>query len=573
MASAATYYASSDGTGTGTEAADPCSLTAGINKVKGSTHTLVLKSGTYKLDEAIAFNGTSAGYNPTIVRGETGDPKDVVLDAQGKSEVMRVGRNVLVAGITIKNGNNKTASLSTRAAGVRVGYNTDLDTLSVVSNCVVTCCTNAFTETTTNSSGTVIFGGAVCVYDTGLLVDSYVTNNTAAYRSGGVVLKNGVVRRCTISDNWGPLGGGGVFCERYSSSVLADSTISGNACNTETISAGGGVSCYLAGSSLVVTNCTIAENKSAYGGGLDLVSSSTATCLDCRFVRNEATKRGGGMRVYGEAKGVFRDCVFEENSTTGADDYGGGGCCVYRQSVDGFASISNCVFRNNSSATRGGGFSGGWSDITRAELVGCIITNNSSERQGAGVMIRDNQTGSGCSAVLRNCLVAFNSSAQAEGGGVYFVATNGVLDSCTIVSNSVKSAKSGAGLYHRYGGAVTNCVIAFNMQGSSMESGSSWCLNVGTPSDAYRNCCVWPAVADVFLAENGCKNKDPKFVDAANGDFRLSQGSPCVGAGMMEDWMADAFDLAGENRVLNGVPDIGCYESPFLPPGFMLIFR
>jgi len=569
VASAATYYASPDGSGTGTEDS-PYSLADGIDKVKNCAHTLVLKRGRYLLNGAIAFNGTSSGNNPTIVCGETGDPKDVVLDAQGKSEVMRVGMNVLVAGITIKNGNNKNSSLATRAAGVRVGYNTNLNTLSVVSNCVVTCCTNAFTETTTNSIGTVIYGGAVCVYDTGLLVDSYVTNNTAAYRSGGVVFRNGVVRRCTISDNYGFLGGGGVFCERNCSGVLADSTISGNICNTETNSAGGGVSCYLAESSLVITNCTIAENKSAYGGGLDLISTSTATCLDCRFVRNEAIKRGGGMRVYSEARGVFRDCVFEENSTTGTDDCGGGGCCVYNQSADGFASFSNCVFRNNHSNTHGGGFSGGWNRSVCAELVGCVITNNSSVRQGAGVMIRDNQTASGCSLALRNCLVAFNY-AKLEGGGVYLVATNAVVDSCTIVSNRV-SDSNGAGLYHRWGGAVTNTVIAFNVQGSSMETELKWCLNEGKSPDAYRNCCVWPEVPSVFLSENGCVNADPRFVDAANGDFRLSMGSPCKDAGILEGWMAGAFDLAGGKRVFNGVPDIGCYEF-FLPPGFMLIFR
>ena len=107
-----------------------------------------------------------------------------------------------------------------------------------------------------------------------------------------------------------------------------------------------------------------------------------------------------------------------------------------------------------------------------------------------------------------------------------------------------------------------------------METGSFWCLGGNSPvSSAYRNCCVWPAASSVFLAENGCKNADPQFVDAANGDFRLSsRRSPCFNAGVMEDWMAGAFDLAGGTRVFDGAPDIGCYEF-FLPPGLMLIFR
>ena len=107
-----TYYASPDGAGTGTEDS-PFSITAGIDKVKQTSHTLILKRGRYYLSGAIAFNGTSSSA-PTQVLGETGDPADVILDAQGASEVMRVNRNVLVAGITMMNGSNASAALANR---------------------------------------------------------------------------------------------------------------------------------------------------------------------------------------------------------------------------------------------------------------------------------------------------------------------------------------------------------------------------------------------------------------------------------------------------------------------------
>ena len=53
---AATYYASPDGTGSGTYES-PYSLSAGINKVKTYAHTLILKPGRYLLSSPIAFNG------------------------------------------------------------------------------------------------------------------------------------------------------------------------------------------------------------------------------------------------------------------------------------------------------------------------------------------------------------------------------------------------------------------------------------------------------------------------------------------------------------------------------------
>ena len=110
----ATYYASPDGTGTGT-ADSPCSISAGISKIQYNAHTLILKRGRYYLSGAIAFNGTSSD-DPTRVLGETGDPADVILDAQRASEVMRINRNVLVAGITMMNGSNAgLASAAMRA--------------------------------------------------------------------------------------------------------------------------------------------------------------------------------------------------------------------------------------------------------------------------------------------------------------------------------------------------------------------------------------------------------------------------------------------------------------------------
>ena len=329
---AATYYAAPDGTGSaGTEAA-PCSLATGIDKVKTKAHTLILKQGRYLLGGTpIALNGTDS-VAPTVIRGETDNPADVILDAQGLSEAMRLNRNILVSGITIMNGSNASSDLSVRAAGVRVGYNTNVGTLSVVSNCVVTCCTNEFTSSTKNGSGLVIYGGAVCVYDTGLLVDSIVTNNTAAYRCGGVVVKNGEVRGCTISDNTAASGGAGVFIERASSGLIADSTISCNDAGSQ--DGGGGVACFIDGSSLTLTNCTLSGNSARWGGGAD-IRGGLSRLVDCRFVGNVATNSGGGLRVCQASTVDVSGCVFDGNQVYNSNSGFGGGCAVYNQNNGG----------------------------------------------------------------------------------------------------------------------------------------------------------------------------------------------------------------------------------------------
>ena len=56
--------------------------------------------------------------------------------------------------------------------------------------------------------------------------------------------------------------------------------------------------------------------------------------------------------------------------------------------------------------------------------------------------------------------------------------------------------------------------------------------------------------------------EDPRFVDPDNGDFRLKDDSPCIGAGLTED--APETDILG---IIRGVPpDMGAYENALTKP-------
>ena len=99
-------------------------------------------------------------------------------------------------------------------------------------------------------------------------------------------------------------------------------------------------------------------------------------------------------------------------------------------------------------------------------------------------------------------------------------------------------------------------------------------------NNLYFNCCGWPEVPR-FTAANGCIAVDPKFVDAAHGDFRLQADSPCINRGENADWMTSTavnpvtgkrikvFDLAGGPRLYGANVDIGCYELWF-PMGLLI---
>jgi hypothetical protein len=52
----------------------------------------------------------------------------------------------------------------------------------------------------------------------------------------------------------------------------------------------------------------------------------------------------------------------------------------------------------------------------------------------------------------------------------------------------------------------------------------------------------------------------PVFADAANGDYHLTAGSPCVNAGTNSAPQLPATDLDGDPRIAGGRVDMGAYE-------------
>ena len=112
--------------------------------------------------------------------------------------------------------------------------------------------------------------------------------------------------------------------------------------------------------------------------------------------------------------------------------------------------------------------------------------------------------------------------------------------------------------------------------------------DLGIP-DCFRH-CLWDASGSVYtLADAGvtffdynCVSTnafgahdlvgDPGFATKSNAvPYSLSSASRCVGAGLRQEWMTGAKDLAGNPRLL-GRPDMGCFESQ-TSVGFLLFIR
>jgi hypothetical protein len=216
------------------------------------------------------------------------------------------------------------------------------------------------------------------------------------------------------------------------------------------------------------------------------------------------------------------------------------------------------------------------------EFYGCTFTNNVASDCGGALFHRENNSSrnSETPLILRNSLFAYNRVTTAGnyhcGGGIYLLSYDKpVVDSCTITCNDVKSGGSnqfGAGFYNRWSCSVINTIIAGNTMNGEPEGANDWFRSGATITVSHS--CAYPAPSpyNQFTAASGCVTVNPKFADSDKGSFALRRSSPCKDTALLEPWMANALDLAGNARVIGDGPNMGCYEA-IVRLGMILSFQ
>lgn len=229
--------------------------------------------------------------------------------------------------------------------------------------------------------------------------------------------------------------------------------------------------------------------------------------LTCRSVTGKGVFLSNGTlrncRVTGFSSGQYW--------SSGAVAVSGANALVENCVIDG-----NTTVRGNDQLEKGGGVY-----LTAGIVSGCVITNNTSN-SGGGVYM----TG----GTLENSLVAHNklqymdrnNTTMGTGGGVWN--SNGTIAGCTIVFNSATDYKGIGGLYlDGAGGLVERTIVRFNTSCNSSYflAPDVHCSNAAAES-RVSNCCL-PVPFGIDSVTDL-----PMFADAANDDFSILAGSPCI---------------------------------------------
>ena len=333
----------------------------------------------------------------------------------------------------------------------------------------------------------------------------------------------------------------------------------------------------------LITGFTI-TNGSA--GGIYCVESSPSL-VDVTITDNSATSsylKGGGIYCGWDSSPSLENVTITNNSSS--DD--GGGIYCYSSSP----SLDNVTITDNSSSDDGGGM---YCAYSSPSLENVTITDNSASYDGGGIYCSSSSSPS-----LVNVTISGNSASY--GGGIYCYSSSPSLENVTITDNSATSSYSkGGGIYCSSSSSPSLVNVTISGNSASYGGGGIYCGYNSSPS--LVNCILWnDAPQEVYFYEDDSPNSimiaysdiqggeagivtnnngtvywedgnidlDPLFVDAANGDYRLSDYSPAIGAGTATG--APTTDIEGNIRPnpAGSTPDMGAYEnalgSPSAPP-------
>jgi hypothetical protein len=360
-------------------------------------------------------------------------------------------------------------------------------------------------------------GGIFCGNSGASIIDNHIINNTITTEYDGIAAGVSI---------------GDFGSEAYV--IIENNTIKYNSINATKIAAGGGIIITCNGrivNNIISHNSCISTGDESAGGGIRTTTEAkyprTVTIKDNtisdNFVKGKGTvapdywaSSGGGLANWQSKVFVLNNDIFNNVLKSDGMGSGGGGGIYMHMAADGCEINGNTIFnnKNEASSTKYGG------GIAIGKCTGMSITNNiiynNYATYGAGIRLKDNNA-----QIINNTIV--NNKATTSAGGIRTYNSNPVVLNTILWGNEAPVSPQISG---------NETVLYSDIQGGYEGKGN--------------------------------RNDEPVFVDIANGDFNLIEGSPCIGWGL-DSSIVPKTDYYGHVRPHNidKYVDMGAVESEF----------
>ncbi|NOZ60193.1 MAG: T9SS type A sorting domain-containing protein [Calditrichaeota bacterium] len=360
--------------------------------------------------------------------------------------------------------------------------------------------------------------------------------------------------------------GGAVYAETENGDIsITNCTLTDNAANYVC----GGANLYSIAGNIRVSNCIFRKNTSPntsgypYGtaGALFVQTEGegpTISVTDCIFEENTAQRDAAGAMLYPmgyKSTVIVRNNRFSSNT---ANEFGGG-CWIRCPNDSADVEYFGNIVTENSAAEAGSG-GGTYIQITsgRINFTDNVHVGNSAVWQGGGLWIEHGggtlimqnnqfsenhavQNGGGANVFIENGNVSisrnifYNNQASESGGGLCFSTTSGELNifNNTFFSNA---AADGGDTYFYFDNPSANV----NFYNNILYQSTSPALSFSGAQTVVAKYSDIDGGTGASWFGAGCLDSDPKFSDAANGDFHLTwqnfptpdgTKSPCIDTG------------------------------------------
>ena len=299
----------------------------------------------------------------------------------------------------------------------------------------------------------------------------------------------------------------------------------------------------------------MADSPSSGWRGIRFIGADPASRLShCEIRHGRATgdwpdNCGGGVSLW-ESSIAIDHCEIAESF---ANQLGGGLFCWSCE-----PSVEYSIFHDNDCSFDGGAIHLYFAD---ASISHCDVVNNTTSYYGAGFAVENSNP------EITYCLIA-NNHAQIQAGAVQASWSDPIITNCTLTGNTAI-----------YGGAVYLSIAEVICTNSILWD------NAGIGDDIFLDFQATAVVnyCDIVGNWGGVGNiaEDPAFRDTGAGDFRLTEGSPCVDVGTaFFIFEGDTLVNLSPDQYDGAAPDMGAFEfiettsvdyAPGATPGLNLL--